>query len=121
MTPKEFEETVVKVYLAYPREKRNKIRLSVFKEENDQKDLGFGDLNIPKRIVLNYCGFRSINNYSAEKIKKTIGNLLNYKEPTPKPQLHTGDTPFCSQCGHLTIRSGTCFKCLNCGNSEGCS
>ncbi len=32
-----------------------------------------------------------------------------------------GDAPICTTCGHLTIRSGTCYKCLNCGNSLGCS
>lgn len=31
------------------------------------------------------------------------------------------DAPACNVCGHLTIRSGTCYKCLNCGNSMGCS
>jgi ribonucleoside-diphosphate reductase alpha chain len=32
-----------------------------------------------------------------------------------------GDAPICDQCGHITIRNGTCYKCLNCGNSLGCS
>jgi len=32
-----------------------------------------------------------------------------------------GDAPACSVCGHITIRNGTCYKCLNCGNSMGCS
>jgi len=32
-----------------------------------------------------------------------------------------GDAPVCDGCGHLTIRNGTCYKCLNCGNSMGCS
>jgi ribonucleoside-diphosphate reductase alpha chain len=31
------------------------------------------------------------------------------------------DAPACSVCGHTTLRSGTCYKCLNCGNSMGCS
>ena len=31
------------------------------------------------------------------------------------------DAPSCNVCGHTTIRSGTCYKCLNCGNSMGCS
>ncbi|MDP9047878.1 MAG: vitamin B12-dependent ribonucleotide reductase, partial [Bacteroidota bacterium] len=31
------------------------------------------------------------------------------------------DAPACNTCGHTTIRSGTCYKCLNCGNSMGCS
>ena len=33
----------------------------------------------------------------------------------------SGDAPFCDTCGHITVRNGTCFKCLNCGNSMGCS
>jgi ribonucleoside-diphosphate reductase alpha chain len=32
-----------------------------------------------------------------------------------------GDAPVCGTCGHITIRSGSCFKCLNCGSSVGCS
>jgi ribonucleoside-diphosphate reductase alpha chain len=32
-----------------------------------------------------------------------------------------GDAPPCSTCGHLTVRSGSCYKCLNCGTSLGCS
>jgi len=31
------------------------------------------------------------------------------------------DAPACNTCGHTTVRSGTCYKCLNCGNSMGCS
>ncbi len=31
------------------------------------------------------------------------------------------DAPACNVCGHITIRNGTCYKCLNCGNSMGCS
>ena len=32
-----------------------------------------------------------------------------------------GDAPACPTCGHITIRSGTCYKCLNCGDTTGCS
>ncbi|MCC7478250.1 vitamin B12-dependent ribonucleotide reductase [bacterium] len=32
-----------------------------------------------------------------------------------------GDAPFCDLCGHTTVRNGSCYKCLNCGNSQGCS
>ena len=32
-----------------------------------------------------------------------------------------GDAPPCDLCGHITIRNGTCYRCLNCGNSMGCS
>ncbi|MGF1466079.1 MAG: vitamin B12-dependent ribonucleotide reductase [Sandaracinaceae bacterium] len=32
-----------------------------------------------------------------------------------------GDAPMCDNCGHITVRNGACYKCLNCGNSMGCS
>ena len=32
-----------------------------------------------------------------------------------------GDAPMCEKCGHITVRNGACYKCLNCGNSMGCS
>ncbi|MDX9911865.1 MAG: adenosylcobalamin-dependent ribonucleoside-diphosphate reductase [Phycisphaerales bacterium] len=32
-----------------------------------------------------------------------------------------GDAPPCDYCGTITVRSGTCYKCLNCGASLGCS
>jgi ribonucleoside-diphosphate reductase alpha chain len=31
------------------------------------------------------------------------------------------DAPACDACGTITVRNGTCYKCLNCGASMGCS
>jgi ribonucleoside-diphosphate reductase alpha chain len=31
------------------------------------------------------------------------------------------DAPSCSDCGSITVRSGACYKCLNCGATTGCS
>lgn len=31
------------------------------------------------------------------------------------------DAPACTNCGHIMVRSGTCYKCLNCGTQGGCS
>lgn len=31
------------------------------------------------------------------------------------------DAPACPKCGHIAVRNGACFKCLNCGESLGCS
>lgn len=53
------------------------------------------------------------------------------ESPAPESQSHDalsqglkslmGDAPLCSTCGHVTVRNATCYKCLNCGNSMGCS
>ncbi|HSC89303.1 MAG TPA: vitamin B12-dependent ribonucleotide reductase [Polyangiaceae bacterium] len=52
-------------------------------------------------------------------------------EPPPRQEMHgaldaqleemMGDAPVCDGCGHITVRNGACYKCLNCGNSMGCS
>ncbi|HAV65433.1 MAG TPA: vitamin B12-dependent ribonucleotide reductase, partial [Verrucomicrobiales bacterium] len=31
------------------------------------------------------------------------------------------DAPSCPNCGHIAVRNGACYKCLNCGESLGCS
>jgi ribonucleoside-diphosphate reductase alpha chain len=31
------------------------------------------------------------------------------------------DAPMCDVCGSITVRNGACYKCMNCGNSLGCS
>jgi ribonucleoside-diphosphate reductase alpha chain len=31
------------------------------------------------------------------------------------------DAPSCSDCGSIMIRNGSCYKCLNCGATSGCS
>jgi ribonucleoside-diphosphate reductase alpha chain len=48
--------------------------------------------------------------------------------PAPKPGVYTGaaiqsqeDAPPCSTCGSIMIRSGSCYKCANCGTTSGCA
>jgi ribonucleoside-diphosphate reductase alpha chain len=31
------------------------------------------------------------------------------------------DAPSCSDCGAIMIRNGSCYKCMNCGSTSGCS
>ncbi len=45
---------------------------------------------------------------AAQEMNKELGKLM-------------GDAPMCDQCGHITVRNGACYKCLNCGASMGCS
>src|SRR3990167_7373029 len=70
---------------------------------------------------------------SENRKQKTDGNVVPLSirtsnlEPrtsnSPNEHLSTmmGDAPFCDSCGHVTVRNGSCYRCLNCGNSMGCS
>ena len=52
----------------------------------------------------------------------TVGSAQSAGADPQMQQLATlGDAPFCDMCGHITVRNGACYKCLNCGNSMGCS
>src|SRR5690606_31397592 len=50
----------------------------------------------------------SLSSMSASALDAQLGSMM-------------GDAPMCDVCGHITIRNGACYKCLNCGNSLGCS
>jgi ribonucleoside-diphosphate reductase alpha chain len=52
------------------------------------------------------------------------------KTPAPERKVKTlsdsvahfqQDAPTCPSCGHVAVRNGACYKCLNCGESLGCS
>ncbi|MEI6082766.1 MAG: vitamin B12-dependent ribonucleotide reductase [Verrucomicrobiota bacterium] len=45
---------------------------------------------------------------SVQALSKTIAHFMT-------------DAPTCDTCGAITVRNGACYKCLNCGNSMGCS
>jgi ribonucleoside-diphosphate reductase alpha chain len=59
----------------------------------------------------------------SEPADVTLEQKLGKKENDPNDFLAGlgGDAPDCDQCGHITVRNGACYKCLNCGNSMGCS
>jgi ribonucleoside-diphosphate reductase alpha chain len=65
------------------------------------------------------------NHGSAEAGKGTVTALLEATAAVDMMSAHLsemmGDAPFCDVCGHITVRNGSCYKCLNCGNSLGCS
>jgi ribonucleoside-diphosphate reductase alpha chain len=49
---------------------------------------------------------------------------LRPTEPELQPKLPfdipPGDAPLCSECGSLMVRSGSCYRCANCGGTSGC-
>src|SRR5258706_9593069 len=48
--------------------------------------------------------------------------MVSTVQPTNVRRMNsTPDAPPCPRCGWLTVRSGTCHKCENCGETTGCS
>jgi ribonucleoside-diphosphate reductase alpha chain len=45
-----------------------------------------------------------------------------YSAATERPRANGhADAPACASCGWIMIRSGTCYRCENCGSTSGCS
>jgi ribonucleoside-diphosphate reductase alpha chain len=49
---------------------------------------------------------------SADPVVKTLSDSVAHFQQ---------DAPTCPNCGHVAVRNGACYKCLNCGESLGCS
>ena len=32
-----------------------------------------------------------------------------------------GDAPSCGVCGAIMVRNGSCYRCMSCGSTSGCS
>jgi ribonucleoside-diphosphate reductase alpha chain len=57
--------------------------------------------------------------------------LANSQEPKAKGSVHAadalseivdmGDAPSCHVCGAIMTRNGSCFRCMSCGSTSGCS
>jgi len=40
---------------------------------------------------------------------------------TKRLAFEIADAPSCSDCGSIMVRNGSCYKCVNCGSTSGCS
>jgi ribonucleoside-diphosphate reductase alpha chain len=91
--------------------------------------------NIHKIISLSEL---ELKNVPKETESQLIENLEKIKIQEPKKAVAVGaamsthlhgtpkafqndDAPMCSNCGASMIRNGTCYKCLDCGETSGCS
>jgi ribonucleoside-diphosphate reductase alpha chain len=61
------------------------------------------------------------NPHPSKMANKTMNTDSGMSAVNAAAKSMQSDAPACNTCGHITIRSGTCYKCLNCGNSMGCS
>jgi ribonucleoside-diphosphate reductase alpha chain len=64
-------------------------------------------------------GHAASPNGAAAKPRVTLGSLgIGKAQVTFTSQ---ADAPSCAECGSIMVRNGSCYKCLNCGSTSGCS
>jgi len=64
------------------------------------------DILVKSEIVKGAAGAKG--EYKVESLSDALKHFMH-------------DAPACPKCGHIAVRNGACFKCLNCGESLGCS
>ncbi len=57
--------------------------------------------------------------HAAAKKPETIETRVN--QPQLAGVIHEDDAPSCSDCGAIMVRNGSCYRCMNCGSTSGCS
>jgi ribonucleoside-diphosphate reductase alpha chain len=86
-------------------------------------------------LSMSFPGSRYIGYTPQETVGLAVGNIEDIKvaevvlpDPTQEPEEHNpgsfrnqDDAPPCSNCGSITVRNGSCYRCYNCGSSLGCS
>jgi ribonucleoside-diphosphate reductase alpha chain len=57
------------------------------------------------------------------KEKVTVGNMeqLSSMQSNMALRMNNEDAPMCTTCGSVMVRNGTCYKCIGCGDTSGCS
>jgi ribonucleoside-diphosphate reductase alpha chain len=70
---------------------------------------------------------------NGRELENGNGHTLTPTAPVPQPVAATSsanphstiqnqeDAPPCSTCGSIMVRSGSCYKCANCGTTSGCA
>jgi ribonucleoside-diphosphate reductase alpha chain len=58
---------------------------------------------------------------SASRMPKVLSAPTKPANDLLKMIVGQQDAPTCPNCGHVAVRNGACYKCLNCGESLGCS
>jgi ribonucleoside-diphosphate reductase alpha chain len=53
------------------------------------------------------------------KVKEAVGNVA--KPSSFAAIQNQEDAPPCTTCGSIMVRSGACYKCVNCGTTSGCA
>jgi ribonucleoside-diphosphate reductase alpha chain len=58
--------------------------------------------------------------FGAPEPRKSGGSIFHAADAM-KEYLDMGDAPSCHTCGAIMVRNGSCYRCMSCGSTSGCS
>ena len=77
----------------------------------------------PKTVASNNEGklIEVLEKSKVKPAKKAVAVGAETSTYTKPSAFQTEDAPMCHNCGSCMIRNGSCYKCLDCGETSGCS
>ncbi len=82
---------------------------------------------LPKEITANYVTPTQVESVEENgedvvpTIEQEVAELVQQVEGRALSFDNQSDAPPCPSCGEIMVRNGSCYKCLNCGGTSGCS
>jgi len=61
------------------------------------------------------------NGHARPTLVQRKGDAVALAFGTKRLAFQIDDAPSCSDCGSIMVRNGSCYKCVNCGSTSGCS
>jgi ribonucleoside-diphosphate reductase alpha chain len=61
------------------------------------------------------------NGHAKPTLVERKGDAVALAFGTKRLAFEIADAPSCSDCGSIMVRNGSCYKCVNCGSTSGCS
>lgn len=79
-----------------------------------------GEIKVKEDVVDEKKLIEVLEKTKVKPAKKAVavGSDSTFSTPTA---FQTEDSPMCHNCGSCMIRNGSCYKCLDCGETSGCS
>ena len=78
--------------------------------------------------IFRWMELKFLKNEQGELFESLPASTNSLPAPHPKGEIAAlgelvqfGDAPACNICGSLMVRSGTCYRCMTCGSTSGCS
>ena len=101
------------------------------KADAGKADPGIGDSGLGIRTKAEGTGgtgHASAAHGTAGSTSASVAQVFRPAPPKTTPPTYTAaaiqnqeDAPPCSMCGSIMVRSGSCYKCANCGSTSGCA
>jgi ribonucleoside-diphosphate reductase alpha chain len=91
---------------------------NILSPEQHASTRGMGATSAPQGGILPEIGAGSLN---ATPYASMEDRGIHHAADAMRGMYEMGDAPSCHTCGAIMVRNGSCYRCMSCGSTSGCS